>query len=129
MATLRESLEALGPLDAAEYEHLSLLVSDWQIIADLSFADLVLWRRSGEGFVAIAQCRPSTGSTVHLEDVVGRTADAARVEHLHNAVEQGTLVTARVPRWDEPGAVREEAGPVVRQRRSNPRVREAAWMG
>lgn len=113
MATLRESLEALGPLDAAEYEHLSLLVSDWQIIADLSFADLVLWRRSGEGFVAIAQCRPSTGSTVHLEDVVGRAADAARVEHLHNAVEQGTLVTARVPRWDESGAVREEAVPVV----------------
>lgn len=113
MATLRETIEEHGPISDAEAEWLAMLVADWQIIADLSFADLVLWRATGDGFVAIAQCRPSTGPTVHLDDVVGTRAAAGRVTHLRRAIEERGIVASREPRWDETYAVREDALPVV----------------
>jgi len=113
MATLRERAERHGPMSDAEAEWLSLLASDWQIIADLSFADLIMWRRVTDGFVAIAQCRPQTGPTVHQDDVVGAFAPAAKVETLQRSIDEMTLVATREPRWDEHYAVREDALPVV----------------
>ncbi len=113
VATLRDTIEEYGPISDAEAEWLALLVADWQIIADLSFADLVMWREDGEGFVAVAQCRPSTGPTVHLDDVVGTHAPGGRVAHLRRALEEGGIVGSREPRWDETYAVREDALPVV----------------
>ncbi|MFN3865558.1 MAG: sensor histidine kinase [Demequina sp.] len=113
MAALRETAERFGPLTDAEADRLALLAGDWQIIADLSFADLVMWRKVPEGFVAIAQCRPSTGPTVHQDDVVGTYAAAGRVAHLQRALDEGGIIASREPRWDETYAVREDALPVV----------------
>ncbi|MDN4471660.1 sensor histidine kinase [Demequina zhanjiangensis] len=113
MASLREIAERYGSLTDAEAECLALLAEDWQIIADLSFADLVMWRPVDDGFVAIAQCRPSTGPTVHQDDVVGTFAADGRVGHLRRAFDTGELVASREPRWDETYAVREDALPVV----------------
>ena len=52
-------------LDDEDVAWLQLLMADWQIIADLSFADLVLWLpdREGRGFWAGGQMRPTTGPT------------------------------------------------------------------
>ena len=52
---------------------LQLLMADWQIIADLSFADLVLWLpdKEGTGYWAAGQMRPTTGPTALLDDVLG----------------------------------------------------------
>ncbi|WP_061962810.1 sensor histidine kinase [Demequina aurantiaca] len=113
MATLRETAERFGPLTDAEADWLALLTADWQIIADLAFADLVMWREVPDGFVAVAQCRPSTGPTVHQDDVVGTMAGPTRVSHLRRALDEGTMVASREPRWDETYAVREDALPVV----------------
>ncbi len=113
MATLRERAERHGPMTDAEAEWLAALAADWQIISDLSFADLVMWRRTEKTFVAIAQCRPSTGPTVHQDDVVGTFAPVGRVASLERAVAEMTLVATREPRWDESYAVREDALPVV----------------
>jgi len=113
VATLREISHQYGSMSEEEADWLSELVADWQIIADLSFADLVLWRRFDEGFVAIAHCRPSTGPTVHLDEVVGTRAAAGRIAHLDTAYTEREIVVSREPRWDETYAVREEALPVV----------------
>ncbi|HWV79066.1 MAG TPA: histidine kinase N-terminal domain-containing protein, partial [Isoptericola sp.] len=52
-------------LSEGDAEWLHLLVGDWQLVSDLAFADLVLWLPTSDGgFVALAQCRPSTGATV-----------------------------------------------------------------
>ena len=50
-----------------------MLMADWQIIADLSFADLVLWLpdRDGSGYWAGGQMRPTTGPTAFFDDIVG----------------------------------------------------------
>jgi len=113
VATLRETAERFGSLTDAEADWLALLAADWQIIADLAFADLVMWREVPDGFVAVAQCRPSTGPTVHQDDVVGTMAGPTRVAHLRRALNEGTIVASREPRWDETYAVREDALPIV----------------
>jgi len=42
VSTLADMLRTTTDLEPAESEWLHLLVGDWQLIADLSFADLVL---------------------------------------------------------------------------------------
>ena len=42
MGTLADELTATTALDQTDIEWLHLLVGDWQLMADLSFSDLVL---------------------------------------------------------------------------------------
>jgi two-component sensor histidine kinase len=75
-----------------ELEHLHHLVASWQILADLSFSDLLLLApvagESGRRFVVLAQVRPTTGPTSYPDDLVGRVVDeierplVARTWHL-----------------------------------------------
>ena len=48
MPTLSELVAAHSDLASADVEWLHLLVGDWQMLSDLSFADLVLWVRDRE---------------------------------------------------------------------------------
>ena len=57
-------------------------MGDWQLLADLSMADLVLWVRqpaavAGEPdtWLAVAHARPTTSQMVFVEDVVGRDSE------------------------------------------------------
>src|SRR4051794_41553062 len=71
--SLQELVRAHTDLDPGDVAWLQLLLADWQIIADLSFADLVLWLpdREGNGYWAVAQMRPTTGPTAYVDDLVG----------------------------------------------------------
>ena len=73
MPSLLELVRSHTDLDEADVGVLQLLTADWQIIADLSFADLVLWLPDlgGDGFWAAAQMRPTTGPTAYVDDIVG----------------------------------------------------------
>src|SRR5690606_33344369 len=98
----------------ADVEWLHLLVGDWQLISDLAFADLVLWLPTRDGrWVAIAQARPSTGATVHYDDVVGSSPPEGQRPQLDRALQEATVQRSREPRWFGTYAVREEAVPVV----------------
>lgn len=106
-------------LSAADNEWLHLLVGDWQVISDLAFADLVLWLPTKDGgFVAISQCRPSTGATVHYDDIVGSAAPEGQRPQLERALTEARSQRSREPRWFGAYAVREEAIPVVHQGRA-----------
>lgn len=78
-------------LSADDVVWLHALVADWQIIADLSFSDLVLWVPDSEskGLWAAAQIRPTTGPTTLLEDVVGTFLPVGRAEQLERAFATG----------------------------------------
>src|ERR1700759_2302698 len=71
--TLNDLARSHTSLADADVEHLHSLVSDWQLLADLSFADLILWAPAsdGTGWLAVAQMRPTTGPTSLHDDVVG----------------------------------------------------------
>jgi two-component sensor histidine kinase len=82
--------------DLSEPDHfwLKLLVSEWQLLADLSFSDLVLWVRDYDPsvFWAAAQIRPFTGVTSLFDDVVGDLI-AYSPEHLvAEAFSRGEIV-------------------------------------
>ncbi|MCA5892795.1 PAS domain-containing sensor histidine kinase [Isoptericola sp. NEAU-Y5] len=101
-----------------DVEWLHLLVGDWQMVSDLAFADLVLWLPTSDGgFVAIAQCRPSTGATVHYDDIVGSFAPEGQRPQLTAAMSEVRPQRSREPRWFGAYAVREEAVPVVHKGR------------
>ncbi|ANC32807.1 sensor histidine kinase [Isoptericola dokdonensis] len=106
-------------LAEGDVEWLHLLVGDWQIVSDLAFADLVLWLPTRDGrFVAGAQCRPSTGATVHYDDVVGSFAPDGQTGQLAAAMTEARAQRSREPRWFGAYAVREEAVPVVHRGRA-----------
>ena len=116
MVSLIEVVRAHTDLDADDVAWLQLLQADWQIIADLSFADLVLWLpdRDGRGFWAGGQMRPTTGPTAYVDDIVGTFVPAGRRPHLDVAYAEGRLVREGDPEWRDDVPVRAETIPVRR---------------
>jgi two-component sensor histidine kinase len=112
--SLPELVRSHTDLDEADVHVLQLLMADWQIIADLSFADLVLWLpdRAGEGFWAAAQMRPTTGPTAYVDDVVGTFVPAGRRPMLDRAYADARLVREGDPEWRDDVPVRVETIPV-----------------
>jgi two-component system, sensor histidine kinase PdtaS len=116
MPTMKDLVARHTELDQADLEWLHLLVGDWQMLSDLSFADLVLWvpRKGRSGWVAAAHCRPSTGVTVYYDDIVGTLVDGGRRPSLERAYELGRICRERDPEWQDDVPVREETVPVLR---------------
>lgn len=115
MPTLNEALSQATDLAPAEVEWLHLLVGDWQLLADLSFADLVLWVPGGvEGWLAVAHVRPTTGQMVFFDDVVGRRSHRGRHALLDQAYTGQRIVRSKEPTFRDDMPVREEAIPVVK---------------
>ena len=87
-------------LSDAQVGHLRALVSEWMLLSDLGFADLVLWVPTWNtgGFVAAAQVRPSTGPTGIPDDIVGQFVARGRNDILDRAALTRELV---IERWDE----------------------------
>lgn len=116
MPSFSEIVRTRTDLDAEDVAWLMLLQADWQIIADLSFADLVLWLpdRDGSGFWAAAQMRPTTGPTAYVDDVVGTFVERGRRPLLDAAYEHGRTAREGDPEWRDEVPVRMESIPVVR---------------
>ncbi len=119
MPSLNELVRAHTDLDADDLAWLHLLLADWQIIADLSFADLVLWLpdRQGTGFWAGAQMRPTTGPTAYVDDIVGAFVPHGRRPLLDSALQHGRVAREGDPEWRDDVPVRVEAIPVRRGER------------
>ena len=79
MATLGELCRQHTSLTRDEINHLKQLVSEWGLLADLCFADLLLYVPSTDSeWLIVAQVRPATGQTLYLADYVGVPADNER---------------------------------------------------
>jgi two-component sensor histidine kinase len=117
--SLPELARSHTDLNADDVGWLQLLMADWQIVADLSFADLVLWLpdHEGKGFWAAGQMRPTTGPTAYVDDVVGTFIPSGRRPVLDEALAQGRLVREGDPEWRDDVPVRVETIPVRRQDR------------
>ena len=73
MLMLTEVVAQHSDLSADDTLWLSGLVDQWDVLADLSFSDLILWvpDQDPNVFWAAAQFRPTTGPTALEDDVVG----------------------------------------------------------
>ena len=105
-------------LDQAD--RLRELVANWQLLADLSFADLILWvpirkdiKMWPSGHVAIAHIRPTTAATVFTNDVIGDEIAWGIRTNIDEALSHGEIV--RDSQLEPPGMmlVKEEAIPVT----------------
>ena len=108
---VRRTAAGLGD---AEIAHLHALVGDWSILADLSFADLLLLVPvDGEAsYRVVAQMRPSTGQTLYQDDLVGVTVPAAERFLVGVALAEGRIAREGDPEWETGVPVRVEAIPV-----------------
>ena len=120
MATLSELISENSNLKANEVEHLSELVAEWRLLADLSFADLLLWlpiRRDEkswpEGHLAIAQIRPTTAATVFTEDLVGTSINWGQRPLVDQALSDGEIVRDAKPEQVGQIVIKEETIPVI----------------
>jgi two-component sensor histidine kinase len=105
-----------------DLDWLRLLVGEWQLLADLSFADLLLWVRTevspGQpGFVLVAQIRPVTAQTAYVEDKVGQVIADGKRALVDRAWREGRICREGDPEWGEGIPVREETIPVRRDGR------------
>ncbi|HEX2356684.1 MAG TPA: histidine kinase N-terminal domain-containing protein [Micromonosporaceae bacterium] len=124
MSTLRDLVEEHTGLGPADIDHLHRLAGDWQLISDLSFADLLLWvpvadaagRADGRAqFLCVAQVRPTTAPTAYQDDQVGRMVGGPEVAHLAIACTQGRIWREGDPVWYGDTPARHEAIPVRRR--------------
>jgi two-component system, sensor histidine kinase PdtaS len=113
--TFAELVSSHTSLADSDVQWLTLVMADWQIIADLSFADLVMWLpdREGRGYWAGAQMRPTTGPTAYVDDVVGTFVPIGRRPMMDRAFAEARLVREGDPEWRDDVPVRVETIPVV----------------
>ncbi|MDE2591809.1 MAG: PAS domain-containing sensor histidine kinase [Actinomycetales bacterium] len=98
MFTPRELAKQNGKATHADIEWLNQLIGDWQLIADLVFADLVLWVPAKDGgFIALAHARPSSAATLFYRDITGQSAQADWLRAMDEAFESGAIVDVKHP--------------------------------
>jgi two-component sensor histidine kinase len=115
VSTLRDLVEEHTSLSPADVDHLHRLAGDWQLLSDLSFADLLLWVPVMDGgFLCVAQVRPTTAPTAYHDDQVGRRATGDRVTHLVTAATERRIWREGDPVWHANVPARHEAIPVRR---------------
>lgn len=121
MPSLRDALSRTT-LSAADVDWLHRLVGDWQMVADLSFADLTLWipvaldddrDPHASSWLLSAHARPTTGPNFYHDDVIGSPPTPAREGWLIQVLQTGKPVTP-----EEMGYVREQYVPIVRRGRT-----------
>jgi two-component sensor histidine kinase len=133
VSTLSELLGEHTRLPSDAVEHLQRVVAEWQLLADMSFADFLLWvplgvrAPAGSGrsapaggdstaaeWLCVAQARPTTAPTAHPEDVVGARVTTYANPQLRRAMAERRICREEDPRWHLEVPVRRETIPVRR---------------
>ncbi|MEY4079379.1 MAG: hypothetical protein RIS80_1148 [Actinomycetota bacterium] len=115
MSTLSELVKKHGPTTSQDLEWFHLLLADWQIVADMLFADLVLWVPNPAGeFVAAAHARPSSAATIFYRDISGEAPRKQWETLIRDAFTSGSNVNLKGPDSFEGIQVRLAAVPIRR---------------
>ena len=91
MSTLGDLLAEHTMLPGNAVDHLHAVVGEWQLLADLSFADYLMWVSRDDGvLVCVAQCRPNTAPTVLQTDAVASAVSGDRLPLVAAVFASGT---------------------------------------
>src|ERR671928_1114029 len=119
MPTMSELVTAHTRSSEEDLNWLHALLGDLQLLADLAFADIVLWTPSADGsFVAVAHARPSSAATLFYRDFVGQVIKSEWRALVTEAFQTARIVDSSAPDWFEETPTRVRAVPV--QRRISP---------
>ena len=93
MSTIGELARQQTELSKEQTVHLGNLVSEWGMLADLCFSDLMLHvPTEGNKWLVLAQVRAATGQTLYLVDRVGALAEAGEESLLTKAYNASIIV-------------------------------------
>ena len=114
MATLADRIRGISELTPRQAEHLRTLCSAWQVLADLSFSDLLLYVKvSGEdAFDIAAQLRPFTSQTLYPQDMVGTRVTQPEQPIVERAFREGRIWAQSDPVLVDGIPIRMDAVPV-----------------
>jgi two-component sensor histidine kinase len=114
MPKLTELVREQTTLDRDQVAHLSRLVSEWGMLADLCFSDLLLYTPTSDGrWAVVAQVRPATGQTMYHRDWVGEWANPSEAMLLDKAFGSGATHEGEIVVEGIPDETRMLAIPVV----------------
>ena len=120
MPKLEEYLRDRSPLDVKQIRRIRELTADWQLLADLSFADLILWvplrkdfKTWPSGYVAVAHIRPTTAATVFTQDVIGEEISWGSRPRIDQALSGAEIVRDADPEKFGDIYIKEETIPVI----------------
>ena len=127
MAHLAALVRDYTTLDRDQVSHLNRLTSEWGMLADFCFADLLLYvPTKDDRWLIVGQVRPATGQTVYHTDWVGTFANTSEQSVLSAAFTSQEITEGDVKVDDLPEAARMLAVPVrcgeSPDRRDDPRV-------
>jgi two-component sensor histidine kinase len=116
MAGLAELARHRAGIDGPKLAHLHRLVASWGPLADLCFADLLLFLplagEEGRRFIVAGQVRPSTNQTVYRHDFVGEVVEEADRPLVAQAWRTGEMVSGEADLPSQKERVRVLAIPV-----------------
>jgi two-component sensor histidine kinase len=120
MPKLEEFLRDRSPLDAKQIRRIRELTADWQLLADLSFADLILWvplrkdfKSWPSGYVAVAHIRPTTAATVFNQDLIGEEIAWGSRPRIDQALSEAEIIRDTQPEKFGEILIKEETIPVI----------------
>lgn len=113
MATLAEFLRQHATLTKEDSTHLQQLIGEWGMLADLCFADMLLYvRRPDDRWVVAAQVRPATGQTIYRSDLVGSSVSDDESAILDAAFTTGAIQEGELSKQESLDSVHVLAIPV-----------------
>ncbi len=120
MPAIEEFLRGRSPLDPEQIHRLRELIADWQLLSDLSFADLILWvplrkdfKSWPTGYVAVAHIRPTTAATLFPLDLIGEEISYGERPNIDQALSTAEIVRDTQPEPLGEHMVKEETIPVM----------------
>ncbi len=120
MASIEDYVQGRSSLSPDQIHRLRELVADWQLLSDLSFADLILWvplrkdfKSWPTGYVAVAHIRPTTAATLFPLDVIGDEISYGARPHIDQALSGAEIVRDTQPEALGDHMVKEETIPVM----------------
>jgi two-component sensor histidine kinase len=97
MASLAALVRDTTTLDRDQVSHLNRLTSEWGMLADFCFADLLLYvPTKDDRWLIVGQVRPATGQTVYHTDWVGSYANSTEQAVLSSAFTSGQITEGDV---------------------------------
>jgi two-component sensor histidine kinase len=114
MGTLADYIRTRADLTPEQAEHLRGLCQSWQVLADLSFSDLLLYvrARGDEVFEVVAQLRPFTSQTLYPHDLVGTRVTQPEQPIVERAYREGDIWAQDDPVLVDGIPIRMDAVPV-----------------
>jgi len=98
LLSIDEMIASQTALTQEDRARLMELLAEWQLLSDLSFADLILWtpKRKDyqswpDGHLAIAHIRPTTAATVFAHDVIGNVINWGSNPRIDHSLSTGEI--------------------------------------